>query len=117
MNKEKCLLGMSKHYQNLLERFEKWAVDCTSFLNKETFCDNSFVSHDECFESLSTPVSDEVQRMTKECLEIIFSGFVVVTRMLHNHLKGGKYSAITPELEKKAQQMQIQSGILGCWIG
>ena len=103
MNKEKCLLGMSKHYQNLLERFEKWAVDCTSFLNKETFCDNSFVSHDECFESLSTPVSDEVQRMTKECLEIIFSGFVVVSRrMLHDHLKGGKYSAITPELEKEA---------------
>ena len=103
MNKEKCVLGMSKHYQNLLECFEKWAVDCTSFINNETFCDNSFVSHDECFESLCTPVSNEVQRMTKECLEIIFSGFVVVSRrMLHDHLKGGKYSAITPELEKEA---------------
>ena len=103
MNKEKCVLGMSKHYQNLLECFEKWAVDCTSFLNNETFCDNSFVSHDECFESLCTPVSDEVQRMTKECLEIIFSGFVVVSRrMLHDHLEGGKYSVITPGLEKEA---------------
>ena len=103
MNKEKCVLGMSKHYQNLLECFEKWAVDCTSFINNETFCDYSFVSHDECFESLCTPVSNEVQRMTKECLEIIFSGFVVVSRrMLHDHLKGGKYSAITPELEKEA---------------
>ena len=40
--------------------------------------------------------------MTKECLEIIFSGFVVVSRrMLHDHLKG-EYSPITPELEKEA---------------
>ena len=103
MNKTKCVLGMSKHYKNLLECFEKWEVNCNFFLNNETFCDNSFVSHDECFESLCTPVSNEVQRMTKECLEIIFSGFVVVSRrMLHDHLKGGKYSAITPELEKEA---------------
>ena len=104
MNKERCVLGMSKHYHNLLECFEKWAVDCTSFFNNETFCDNSFVSHlDECFESLYTPVSDEVQRMTKECSEIIVSGFVVVSRrMLHDLLKGGKYSVITPELEKEA---------------
>ena len=80
-----------------MECFEKWEVNCTFFLNNETFCDNSFVSHDECFESLCTPVSDEVQRMTKECLEIIFSGFAVVTRMLHDHLNGGIYSAITPE--------------------
>ena len=41
--------------------------------------------------------------MTKECLEIIFSGFVVVSRrILHDHLKGGEYSPITPELEKEA---------------
>ena len=41
--------------------------------------------------------------MTKEYLEIIFSGFVVVSRrMLYDHLKGGKYSAVTPELEKEA---------------
>ena len=56
MNKEKCVLGVSKHYQNLLECFEKWEVDCTSFLNNKTFCDSSFVSNDECFESLCTLV-------------------------------------------------------------
>ena len=39
--------------------------------------------------------------MSKECLEIIFSGFPVFSRMLHVHLKGEKYSAITPELEKE----------------
>ena len=60
MNKEKWVLGMSKHYQNLLECFAKWEVDCNFFLNKETFCDNSFVSHDEFFESLCSPVSSEV---------------------------------------------------------
>ena len=87
MNKTKCVLGMSKHYKNLLECFEKWEVNCNFFLNNETFCDNSFVSHDECFESLRTPVSDEVQRMTKKCLEIIFSGFPVVSRMLHEYIQ------------------------------
>ena len=85
MNKEMCVLGMSKHYQNLLESLEKWAVDRTSFWNNKTFCDNSFLSHDKCFESLCTPVSNKVQRITKEYLEI-FSGFVVVSRMLHGHL-------------------------------
>ena len=41
---------------------------------------------------------------TKECLEVSFSGFVVDSRrMLRDHLKGGKYSAITPELEKQSR--------------
>ena len=98
MNKEKCVLGMSKHCQNLLECIEKWGVNYTFFLNDKTFSDNSFVTHNESFESLCTPVRNEVQRMTRESFEIIFSGFVVVSRrMLHDHLKGGKYSPVRPE--------------------
>ena len=122
MNKEMCVLGMSKHYQNLLESFEKWAVNRTSSWNDKTFCANSFFSHDKCFESLCTPVSNKVQRITKEYLEI-FSGFVIFSRMLHGHLfiwKEENIQQLHMSLKKKqwlsAQGMQVQSEILECCI-
>ena len=94
---------MPTHYQKLLACFEKWADDFTSFLNNETFCDPSFISQDICFNSLNEPVSEEMDIMTKQCLEIIFGGFVIVARrMLHDHLKEGKYSTKTSLLEKDA---------------
>ena len=104
MEKEKCVLNMSKHCQDLLFYFEKWAEDCSSFLmNNETFCDRSFISEDICFDSLNVQASDEEQKMVKQCLEIIFGGFVVVSRrMLHSHLKEGVFSTITEELKKEA---------------
>ena len=107
MEKEKCVLNMSKHYQDLLFYFEKWAEDCSSFLmNNETFCDRSFISEDKCFDSLNVHVSYEEQKMVKQCLEIIFGGFVVVSRrMLHSHLKEGVFSTITEELKKEASSV------------
>ena len=95
---------MSKHYQDLLFYFEKWADDCSSFLiNNETFCDRSFISAEKCFDSLTVQVSDEEQKMIKQCLEISFSGFFVVSRrVLHSHLKEGVFGTITEELKKEA---------------
>ena len=107
MEKEKCVLNMSKHCQDLLFYFEKWAEDCSSFLmNNETFCDRSFISEDKCFDSLNVQVSVEEQKMVKQCLEIIFGEFVVVShRMLHSHLKEGVFSTITEELKKEASSV------------
>ena len=106
MEKEKCVLNMSKHYQDLLFYFEKWAEDCSSFLmNNETFCDRSFISGDKCFDSLNVQASDEEQKMVKQCLEIIFGGFVVSRCMLHSHLKEGVFSTITEELKKEASSV------------
>ena len=104
MEKEKCVLNMSKHYQDLLFYFEKSADDCSSFLiNNETFCDRPLISENKCFGSLNEQVSDEEQKMVKQCLEIIFGGFVVVSRrMLHSHLKEGVFATITEELKKEA---------------
>ena len=88
MVKEKCVLNISTHYQKLLTCFEKWEDDSTSFLNNETLCDPSFISQDVCFNSLNEPVSEEMHIMTKQCLEVIFGGLVIVTwRMLHDHLR------------------------------
>ena len=86
---------MSKHYKDLLFYFEKWPEDCSSFLiNNETFCDQSFISEDKCFDSLNMQGSDEEQKMIKQCLEIIFGGFVVVSCCM--------FSTITEELKKEA---------------
>ena len=112
MVKEKCVLNMSTNYQKLLTCFERWADDSTSFLNNETFCDPSFISQDDCFNSLNEPVSKEMYIMTKQCLEIIFGGLVIVTRrMLHDHLKEGKYSTKTPLLEKDASFVNTTNAV------
>ena len=84
MNKEMCVFGTSKHSE-FTGVFRKMGSRLQFLLNNKTFCENSFFSHDECFESLCTPVSNEVQRITREYLEI-FSGFLVVSRMFHDHL-------------------------------
>ena len=77
--KEKYVLNMSKHYQDLLFYFEEWAEDCSSFLiNNDTFYDWSFISEDKCFDYLNVQVSDEEQKIAKQCLEITFGAFVVV---------------------------------------
>ena len=100
MEKEKCVLNMSKHYQDLLFYFEKWTDDCSSFLiNNETFCDWSFISEDKCFDSLNEQVSDKEQKMVKQCLEIIFGRFDVSCSMLHSHLKEGVFATITEVLK------------------
>ena len=112
MVKEKCVLNMSTHYQNLLTCFEKWADDCTSFLNNETSCEPSFISQDDCFNSLHKPVSEEIHIMTKQCLEIIFGRLVIVTRrILHDHLKEGKYSTKIPLLEKDASFLNTANAV------
>ena len=112
MVKEKCVLNMSTNYQKLLTCFERWADDSTSFLNNETFCDPSFISQDDCFNSLNEPVSEEMHIMTKQCLEIIFGGLVIVTwRMLHDHLKEGKYSIKPPLLEKDASFVNTTNAV------
>ena len=100
MEKEKCVLNMSKHYQDLLFYFEKWTDDCSSFLiNNETFCDWSFISEDKCFDSLNEQVSNKEQKMVKQCLEIIFGRFDVSRSMLHSHLKEEVFATITEVLK------------------
>ena len=44
--------------------------------------------------------------MTKQCLQIIFGGFVVVScGMLHSHLKEGFFATIAEELKKEASSV------------
>ena len=51
-------------------------------------------------------MSDEEQKMVKQCLEIIFGRFVVVSRrMLPSHLKEGVVATITEELKKEASSI------------
>ena len=103
---------MSTPYQKLLTCFEKWVDDSTSFLSNGTFCDPSFISQDNCFNSLTEIVSKEMHIITKQCLEIIFGGLVIGTRrMLHDHLKEGKYSTKTPLLEKDDSSVNTTNAV------
>ena len=85
-------LEMSSHYQNFLEFLESSSEDCSKFLRGESFCDPSFINRDDCLIKLLEPCDEQIQLMTKQCLEIVFGGLKMVTRhMLHDHLDDGKY--------------------------
>ena len=46
--------------------------------------------------------------MLKQCLELIFGGFVSVTeRMLQDHIAGGKYATPNEELRKESVAVPI----------
>ena len=93
ISKEKQILNMSAHYQDLLSFFEVCADDASGFVKGyKTFCDFAFVNQDLCYRKLITP-DELIDDMTKQALEIIFSGLAVVTRrMLHDHVGDGKFA-------------------------
>ena len=58
----------------------------------QTFFDFAFINQDACYRKLITP-DELIDDMTKQALEIIFSGLAVVTRqMLHDHVGDGKFA-------------------------
>ena len=52
------------------------------------------------------PCSQEIELMTKQCLEIIFGGFEVVTeRMLFDHTENGKYGTEDMQLREETKSV------------
>ena len=75
----------------------------------KTFCDFAFVNKDVCYRKLITP-DELIDDMTKQALEIIFSGLAVVTRqILHDHVGDGKFAngRNDQELVKETQSVNI----------
>ena len=93
ISKEKQILNMSAHYQDSLSFFEVCADDASAFMKGDkTFCDFAFVNQDACYRKLITP-DELIDDMTKQALEIDFSGLAVVTKlMLHDHVGDGKFA-------------------------
>ena len=103
---ENHILNMSKHYQKLTKFFKECSEDCSRFLRGESFCDPSFINRDETFVKLMEPCSQEIELMTKQCLEIIFGGFEIVTeRMLFDHTEKGKYGKENLQLREETQSV------------
>ena len=76
---------MSKH-QKLTKFIKEFSEDCSRFLRGESFCDPSLISRDETFVKLMERCFQEIELMTKQCLETIFGNFEVFTdRMLFDH--------------------------------
>ena len=81
--------------------FTELAVDSSRILNNNVeFFPGIPVSKDDVFEFLIKP-SEKFDEGTKQCLEILFGSFSIITkRMLHDHLKGGKYDDCSEDLRK-----------------
>ena len=66
---------------------------CISFLNGTLRLFPDVVADDNRLTALLNFDYDEVKFMLKQCLELLFGGFVLVTeRMLSDHLVDGKYA-------------------------
>ena len=82
---EKYALSMTVHYKHMVICFERWAEDSSGIVSGNESLFPELVTKDLKLNSLT--VSDESDTMTRQCLEIIFGGFVVVSkRMLCDHL-------------------------------
>ena len=102
MELEKNVLDMTPHYQKMLNLFEKWANDSSDFLTGLDSLFPELLHKDDLFYSLIKPQSD-IDEMTKQCLEMIFSSFIFVSkRMLHDHLANGKLNNPSEELVQQA---------------
>ena len=56
ISKEKYILNMCAHYQDLLSFFELCANDASAFMKGDKkFCDFVFVNQDACYTKLITP--------------------------------------------------------------
>ena len=86
------IVDMNELYQSLSDCFLSWASDATEFMkgNVNVFDGRVDIHKDEVFDCLILPRDEDFDGLTKQCLEVIFSGFTVVTkRLLGDHLKGG----------------------------
>ena len=101
-NKEVHVLDMSKHYQHLVNCFEKWAADASGVLKGEAVVfEGQRIENDEIFSHLIEP-NPEFDVLTLQALELIFAALVVKTkRLLADHLEGGKYETPSQELQKE----------------
>jgi len=94
------ILDLSFQFQKMETLFSELAVDASRILKDDVVFFPDFpISKDVVFEKLIRP-SKVFDEGTKQCLEILFGSFSIITkRMLHDHLQGGKY-VCSEELSK-----------------
>ena len=103
MVKEKEVLDMSLHYQKMYDFFKQCAADPSLFLDGTNLPFPDLIIEDDRLTALLNIESDEEGLMLKQCLSLIFAGFVTVSeRMLEDHLIGGKYSEPNEELRRES---------------
>ena len=95
MVKEKKVLNMSKYYQKMYTFFNDCFLDATPFLKGRNSLFPELVREDDRLASLLCfDYGPNVKLMLKQCLELIFGGFVSISKkILEDHLHGGKHAA------------------------
>ena len=105
--KVKNVLTLNKYYQRIEEISIQISEDATEFLKGNVTFFNDFedglMTKDHIYDCLMQP-SEKYDDLTKQILEIMFGSFAIITkRMLHDHLKGGKYSQPSAELIQEVE--------------
>ena len=100
------ILDLNEHLQKMELLLSELSSDATPFLSGEiTFFENISISKDDVFNELIRP-SEVFDEPTKQCLEIMFGCFSIITkRMLHDHLEGGKYDNPSPQLVEETKNV------------
>ena len=105
--KVKNVLTLNKYYQRIEEISMQISEDATEFLKGNVIFfddfDDGLMTKDHIYDCLMQP-SEKYDDLTKQILEIMFGSFAIITkRMLHDHLKGGKYSQPSAELIQEVE--------------
>ena len=81
--KEKEVLNMQTHYQSLYEVFKEGAEDATAFLNDASRPFPDLVVEDHKDTAWLEFEENGNKMMLKQCLELIFGGFVSVMERMN----------------------------------
>ena len=100
MVEEKEVLDMSLHQKCMI--FSNCAADPSLFLDGTNLPFPDLIIEDDRLTALLNIESDEEGLMLKQCLSLIFAGFVTVSERMLEHLIGGRYSEPNEELRRES---------------
>ena len=106
------ILDLNEHYPKMRSLFFDLFVDAREFmLSNVIFFENIEISKNNFYNSFLL-LSDILDEPTKQCLDIIFGSLCIVTRrMLHDHLKNGKYANPCEQLYKETVSVSTTNSI------
>ena len=109
----KNVRDLNNYYQRIEELCLIISNDATEFLNGNVIFfhdfENDLMNKDHIYDRLMEQ-SEEFDELTKQLLEILFASFSIITkRMLHDHLKGGKYDEPSDTLIKESESTPTEN--------
>ncbi|KAK6191032.1 hypothetical protein SNE40_002782 [Patella caerulea] len=98
------VLDLNPYWLKLKNALSEYSVDASNLLKGKQLFSEFAMQEDEVYVSLFVPLTDEIQKFTQECLQIIcFHVLQLVNRQLMDQLPNGLYFNATDTVRNETQ--------------